>query len=66
MSRLKKVEEAIEQAGVMPLVEQAVAGAVASRSWTKQDTITLGLNTAHAIIDYLSAHVRSQPQGEGQ
>ena len=66
MGKLHKVEECIEKAGVMPIVEQTVAGAVASRSWSKEDTVSLGLRVAHSIIDYISDHVRNQPQGEGK
>lgn len=65
MSRLAKVEHAVSECGILPLVEQAVAGAFASKSWSKRDSETLGLRVASAILDTIHQHVRNQPQGDG-
>ena len=65
MSKLAKLESAMESAGIMPLVEHALVGAFTSKSFGKRDAETLGLRVAETIVQSLADHVRNQPQGAG-
>ena len=65
VSKLAKLESAMETTGVLPLVEHSLVGAFASKSFGKRDAESLGLKVAEAIISHLAEHVANRPQGSG-